>query len=122
MFLFAEYISVEQCTARALTAIENFLNVERLGHHRDQITKFYVDGGEIGGMSRCINHSCDPNLYVQPVLCDHGDTDMPKICLFAAKNIPPFEELTYDYGQQYIRENLDDKCNCGAACCQNPAD
>ena len=81
-----------------------------------------MDGGEIGGMSRYINHSCDPNLYVQPVLCDHADVDMPKICLFAAKNIPPFEELTYDYGPQYIRENLDGKCNCGAVGCQAPAE
>lgn len=38
-------------------------------------------------------------MCVQPVLCDHADVDRPKICLFAATNIPPFQELTYDYGK-----------------------
>ncbi|CAL8460742.1 g273 [Coccomyxa elongata] len=92
------------------------------GRDENQVPKYYVDGGEIGGVCRYINHSCDPNLYVQPVLCDHADVDLPKICLFAATNIPPFQELTYDYGPQYIQENLDGKCNCGAANCQAPAD
>lgn len=45
------------CGARELKA--------GLSARRDQVPKYYVDGGEIGGVSRYINHSCDPNLYVQ---------------------------------------------------------
>jgi euchromatic histone-lysine N-methyltransferase len=49
---------------------------------------------ERGGVARFINHSCDPNLYVQPMCIGHTDNDMVAIGLFAAFNIPPFTELT----------------------------
>ena len=55
---------------------------------------------------------------MQPVLSDHADTDQPHICLFASKNIPPFEEFSYDYGEQYVMNNLDGVCNCGAPSCR----
>lgn len=44
---------------------------------------------------RLINHSNYPNLYVQNVF--HGDIKMPRMMLFAMKDIYPFQELTYDY-------------------------
>ena len=56
-------------------------------------------------------------LWVQPVLAQHGDELQPSICLFAAENIPPWTELTYDYGQVYVKDNLGGRCHCGAAHC-----
>ena len=55
---------------------------------------------------------------MQPVMAGHGDRAMPDICLFAAKNIPAFTELTYDYGQQYVDEKLEGNCYCGATACR----
>ena len=51
------------------------------------------------------------NLWVQPVLAQHGDILQPNICFFAQRNIPPWTELTYDYGWQYVDENLEVHCS-----------
>ena len=55
---------------------------------------------------------------MQPVMGGHADRAMPDICLFAARNIPAFTELTYDYGQQYVDVNLQGSCLCGATACR----
>ena len=47
------------------------------------------------------------NQWVQPVLTKHGDVFQPNLCFFAQRNIPPWTELTYDYGWQYVTENLE---------------
>ncbi len=54
---------------------------------------------------------------MQPVLSKHGDKEMPEIHFFAMRNIPPMEELAYDYGRSYIESRLEGKCACGAAVC-----
>jgi euchromatic histone-lysine N-methyltransferase len=41
-----------------------------------------------------LNHSCNPNCFVQPVLVDHHDARMPKVSIFAQEDIAPFTELT----------------------------
>lgn len=58
-----------------------------------------IDASEIGNAARFINHSCFPNLLVQCVL-HHQDTRRPHVMLFAMDNIPPFRELTIDYGSE----------------------
>lgn len=73
-----------------------------------------------GNVGRFFNHSCDPNMYTQYVMCDeHGDESLPSIALFASRNIPPFTELTWDYA---YREDLQTgkviMCNCGAEGCR----
>ncbi|KAK1388438.1 Histone-lysine n-methyltransferase, h3 lysine-9 specific suvh5 [Heracleum sosnowskyi] len=52
---------------------------------------------KFGNVGRFIRHSCSPNLYAKCVLFDHGDKGRPHVMLFAAKNIPPGKELTFDY-------------------------
>nr|XP_017245646.1 PREDICTED: histone-lysine N-methyltransferase, H3 lysine-9 specific SUVH5-like [Daucus carota subsp. sativus] len=50
-----------------------------------------------GNVARFIKHSCSPNLYAKCVLFDHEDMRRPHVMLFAARNIPPRKELTFDY-------------------------
>ena len=65
---------------------------------------------------------CWPRVAGQPVgAARAGDVFQPKICFFAAGNIPPWTELTYDYGAQYVTENLEGKCHCGAPACRGSA-
>ncbi|XP_058104083.1 histone-lysine N-methyltransferase, H3 lysine-9 specific SUVH5-like [Magnolia sinica] len=84
---------------------------------------FTIDAAEYGSVGRFINHSCSPNLYTQNVLYDHNDKRIPHIMLFAAENIPPLQELTYDYnytiGQvQDSDGNVKEKiCYCGSNEC-----
>ncbi|GMH33559.1 hypothetical protein BSKO_01393 [Bryopsis sp. KO-2023] len=89
-----------------------------LDRHRSDIKiKYAVDAKNRGNVARFINHSCDPNTFVQPTLSTHLDESMPKICLFASKHIFPGEELNYDYGDQFVMECLGGKCHCGSSNC-----
>ncbi|XP_057470955.1 histone-lysine N-methyltransferase, H3 lysine-9 specific SUVH5-like [Actinidia eriantha] len=84
---------------------------------------FTIDAATHGNVGRFINHSCSPNLYAQNVLYDHDDKRMPHIMLFAAKNIPPLREFTYDYNYKLDQVldgsgNIKKKdCYCGSREC-----
>ncbi|XP_050224830.1 histone-lysine N-methyltransferase, H3 lysine-9 specific SUVH4-like [Mercurialis annua] len=86
--------------------------------------EFCIDACTTGNFARFINHSCEPNLFVQCVLSTHQDLKLARVMLFAADNIPPLQELTYDYG--YALDSVsgpDGKiiqmaCYCGAAGCR----
>ncbi|KAK9678085.1 hypothetical protein RND81_11G187000 [Saponaria officinalis] len=86
--------------------------------------EFCIDAGSTGNIARFINHSCEPNLFVQCILSSHHDIRLARVMLFAADNIPPLQELTYDYG--YALDSVigqDGKvkrmaCYCGAAGCR----
>eukprot|EP00878_Enallax_costatus_P034504 GHUV01038261.1.p1 GENE.GHUV01038261.1~~GHUV01038261.1.p1 ORF type:complete len:217 (+),score=52.05 GHUV01038261.1:313-963(+) len=80
--------------------------------------RYILDAKEQGGVARFINHSCHPNLYVQPLCAGHTDTDMVLIGLFADCDIRPFTELTYDYGSEYVEKQLCGICLCKADCCK----
>lgn len=89
-----------------------------------EVPEYCIDAGRIGNVARFINHSCQPNLFVQCVLSSHHDIKIAKVMLFAADTIPPLEELTYDYG--YALDSVvgpDGKiiklpCYCGAIDCR----
>lgn len=86
--------------------------------------KYVIDASKFGGVARFVNHSCTPNLFVQCVLYDHGDLDLPHVMLFAGSDISPFQELTYDYGYALnsvydSHGNLKKKdCHCGTRSCR----
>ncbi|XP_022888854.1 histone-lysine N-methyltransferase, H3 lysine-9 specific SUVH4-like isoform X1 [Olea europaea var. sylvestris] len=85
---------------------------------------FCIDAGQTGNFARFINHSCQPNLFVQCVLSNHHDIKLARVILMAADNITPLKELTYDYG--YALDSVMDPngkirqmpCYCGAAECR----
>ncbi|XP_044466136.1 histone-lysine N-methyltransferase, H3 lysine-9 specific SUVH4-like isoform X2 [Mangifera indica] len=91
----------------------------------ESVPEFCIDAGSTGNIARFINHSCEPNLFVQCVLHSHQDIKLARIVLFAADNIPPLQELTYDYA--YALDSVhgpDGKvkkmlCYCGAADCRS---
>ncbi|KAJ4813593.1 hypothetical protein LUZ62_026159 [Rhynchospora pubera] len=84
---------------------------------------FTIDA-EMDNVGRFINHSCSPNLFAQYVLFGHDDKRMPHIMLFADDNIPPLQELTFDYN--YTVEQVCDsqgnekikECYCGSSKCK----
>ncbi|KAK4558295.1 hypothetical protein RGQ29_007868 [Quercus rubra] len=97
---------------------------KRDDHISESGPEFCIDAGTSGNVARFINHSCEPNLYVQCVLSSHHDARLARVVLFAADNIFPMKELTYDYGYQLdsvvgpdgkIKEF---PCYCGAANCR----
>lgn len=90
----------------------------------ESVPEFCIDAGSTGNIARFINHSCEPNLFVQCVLSSHHDVKLARVMLFAADNIPPMQELTYDYG--YALDSVSGPsgkikqmpCYCGAADCR----
>jgi histone-lysine N-methyltransferase SETMAR len=99
---------------------------EFIGNTNKQLTTF-VDPTYVGNVGRFINHSCDPNLYMVPVRVNN---EIPKIALFALKNIEAGSELTYDYSGVLAHNvsvidqasNFDGQrkmCVCGSSKCKS---
>ena len=77
-----------------------------------------ADASRIGSVARFINHCCEPNLFVQSVFVEYS-CRVHRIALFAARDVLPYEELTYDYG--YVVGSVEGKslrCLCGAPSCR----
>ncbi|KAI9156078.1 hypothetical protein LWI28_000211 [Acer negundo] len=53
--------------------------------------EYCIDAGVYGNVARFINHSCEPNLFVQCVLSSHHDVRLARVVLFAADDIPPMQ-------------------------------
>ncbi|KAF1002461.1 histone-lysine N-methyltransferase, H3 lysine-9 specific SUVH5-like [Apium graveolens] len=86
--------------------------------------EYTIDAGIYGNVGRFLNHSCSPNLYAQNVLYDHIDKRMPHVMLFATTDIPPLQELTFDYNYEIdsvydvngiVKTKI---CCCGASDCR----
>ncbi|CAL7952245.1 unnamed protein product [Xylocopa violacea] len=58
---------------------------------------YTVDAAMYGNISHFINHSCDPNLAVYGVWINCLDPNLPKLALFAMRDIKQNEEITFDY-------------------------
>jgi hypothetical protein len=78
-------------------------------------SEFIIDGRARGNLTRFINHSCSPSLIVQCIFV--GKQRLPRICLFAWKDIQAGTELSYDYAQEHSGQNAF-VCRCGAEGCK----
>lgn len=98
-------------------------------------TCYVVDGQYMGGPTRFINHSCEPNCRQYTVSYNKHDIRVYDLAFFAYEDIPKGTELTFDYVDPDEEEEEDvirkreaaandpkntDKvaCNCGARKCR----
>jgi len=69
--------------------------------------RWVIDGSPRWNVARYINHACRPNA--KPVGRRGG------IVIVALRRIAPDEEITYDYGREYLKSFLADAgCRCAA--------
>ena len=69
-------------------------------------SKWTIDGSVRSNLARYLNHSCKPNCATF--------ADGNRVFIEAKRNIKAGEELTYDYGKQYMEDLIKDgKCLCG---------
>jgi SET domain-containing protein len=68
--------------------------------------RWTIDGSPRWNRARYINHSCEPNA--EAVGRNGG------IVIMAARRIEPGEEITYDYGQEYLDLFFKNDCRCAA--------
>jgi len=126
-----ELLSCRSARRRAKNAdpaIHNYVLAVREFFGAKSLTT-YVDATYVGNVGRLINHSCEPNLFVQPVRVDNA---VPRVALFALRDIPVHTELTYDYSgggnstveydcsfaSDTCKRNLPRKpCLCGSLTC-----
>ena len=72
--------------------------------------KYDLDGSPLYNKARYINHSCEPNCEV--------DIKNDKIWISSIKNIKKGEELSYDYGFSFDKNDYRDHvCKCGSKYC-----
>lgn len=70
-------------------------------------------------MGRFINHSCDPNLFVQNVFTDSHDPNFPVIAFFTSKVVKAGTELTWNYSHSPDSDPEQKvTCQCGCEGCQ----
>ena len=72
--------------------------------------KYDIDGNKSYNKARFINHSCNPNCEV--------DIIKNRIWISSIKKIKKGEELSYDYGYEFDKDDYKDHaCKCGSKNC-----
>ncbi|CAL8337166.1 unnamed protein product [Merluccius merluccius] len=72
----------------------NYIIAVREHAGRGSVTETFVDPARVGNVGRFLNHSCRPNLAMVPVRVHSA---LPRLALFARRDIGADEELTFDY-------------------------
>ena len=74
-----------------------------------------IDAGHRGAYARFANHSCGPNCKLEKWRVG----EEPRLVLVALRDVPPGEELTYDYnaGGTEADTTVGQECMCGAPNC-----
>lgn len=112
-----ELLSSAEAARRQRRAVPNYIFVVR-EHSRSGTWRTIIDPTHTGNVGRFANHSCDPNLAVHLV---RVASLVPRIALFASRDVPALEELTISYGDSGAgggaAPGARTPCECGAAAC-----
>ena len=87
---------------------EEALRLERLGNRYlyEINPRVTVNGAPRSNLARYANHSCNPNA--------ESYTYGGRVFIRALRNIKPDEEITYDYGTNYLKYIIGrSRCQCG---------
>ncbi|XP_029287905.1 histone-lysine N-methyltransferase SETMAR [Cottoperca gobio] len=113
-----EVISFEEARRRQLaqrSEENNYIIAVREHAGTGSITETFVDPAVVGNIGRFLNHSCQPNLLMQPV---RVHSVVPRLALFAGRNIDAQEELTFDYSGGYSNQPPVELCTQSDAATQ----
>ena len=70
-----------------------------------------IDGSPRWNIGRYVNYSCDPN--------SETENRKNRIYVIATKNIKAGDEITYDYGEEFVLEHIKPHgCRCGSRNCK----
>ena len=107
-----EKVSKSEGDRRSEKRIKKYLNSKITGsvYIFELNKRFDIDGSFSYNKARFINHSCNPNCEVQ-ITKGH-------IWIVSIKRIRKGEELSYDYGYTFDKEDYRDHiCKCGSKNC-----
>ena len=97
---------------RSEKRIKKYLNSKKTGsvYIFELNQRFDIDGSPSYNKARYINHSCNPNCEVEIV--------RGRIWIKSIKKIKKGQELCYDYGYEFDKEDYTDHvCKCGSRNC-----
>ena len=107
-----EKITKQEGDTRSEARIKKFLKSKTHGsvYIFELNNKYDIDGSPLYNKARYINHSCDPNCEVK--------INKGRIWVCSIKHIAKDEELSYDYGYEFDKDDYKDHiCNCGSNNC-----
>lgn len=84
---------------------------------KGQKLQTFIDPSQRGNIGRYLNHSCDPNCMIISVRID---SPVPKLAIFASKDIAEGEELKFHYGGGKVNTEPPEKskvCKCNSQNC-----
>ncbi|KAL7676208.1 hypothetical protein ACOME3_002463 [Neoechinorhynchus agilis] len=110
---------------RRLKKIMDTVNKFNKGRPYCQLLKdtseYLIDGLKIGNIGRFLNHSCDPNVFVQNVFTNSYDLRTPVIAFFTYRTVKAGEELCWDYQYQLVDNAAKEDmiyCHCRSENCR----
>ena len=107
-----EKVTRSEGDKRSAKRIKNYLHSEETGSvYIFELNKKYdIDGSPEYNKARYINHSCNPNCEIDII---NGE-----IWISSIKKIHKGQELTYDYGYEFDKDDYKDhNCRCGEKNC-----
>ena len=107
-----EKVTRKEGDKRSEKRLSKYLNSKSTGsvYIFELNSKYDIDGSPLYNKARYINHSCNPNCEV--------DIKKGKIWISSIKNIKEGDELSYDYGFEFDKDDYKDyKCKCGNKNC-----
>ena len=107
-----EKINRSEGNRRSEKRIKKYLNSNKTGsvYIFELNNRYDIDGSFNYNKARYINHSCNPNCEVE-IIDGH-------IWIVSIKNIKKGEELSYDYGYEFDKDDFRDHvCKCGSKDC-----
>ncbi|XP_018425007.1 PREDICTED: histone-lysine N-methyltransferase SETDB2 [Nanorana parkeri] len=93
---------------------------DALQHPESEENIWVLDASKEGNVARFLNHSCLPNLFVQPVFVETHSKKFPWVAFFTKSYLKAGTELTWDYN--YNTGSVPEEeipCLCGQKTCQN---
>ena len=107
-----EKVTRSEGNRRSERRLKRYLNSNKTGsvYIFELNRKFDIDGSPYYNKARYINHSCNPNCEV--------DIINNEIWISSIKNIKKGDELFYDYGYSFDKDDFKDHlCKCGSKNC-----
>ena len=101
--------------------LENKMNyifcLNEISSDNGALIQTFIDPSRKGNIGRYINHSCDANC---DTISARIDCIIPKIAIFANRDIPPSTEITFNYGLkgQQASNELKKTCFCNSSNCK----
>lgn len=111
--LVAEYLGEVMTTSEFEQRMKG-IYAKDVNHYALKIDKtFVIDAARKGSIARFVNHSCEPNCYIEKLYVN----GLPRMVLFASFPIAVDEEITFDYRFDSF-EVTAQHCYCGSANCR----